>query len=42
MRMNVYLTTGKKNYKYAYVAIESLFEESKSSEIYLYIVSEDL
>lgn len=42
MRMNVYLTTGKKNYKYAYVAIESLFEENKSSEIYLYIVSEDL
>lgn len=42
MRMNVYLTTGKKNYKYAYVAIESLFEENKNSEIYLYIVSEDL
>lgn len=42
MRMNVYLTTGKKNYIYAYVAIESLFKENKNSEIYLYIVSEDL
>ena len=42
MRMNVYLTTGKKNYKYAYVAIESLFKENQDSEIYLYIVSEDL
>ncbi len=41
-RMNVYLTTGRKNYKYAYVAIKSLFEENQSSEIYLYIVSEDL
>ncbi|MDD6628137.1 MAG: glycosyltransferase [Lachnospiraceae bacterium] len=41
-RMNVYLTTGKKNYKYAYVAIRSLFENNQSSEIYLYIVSEDL
>lgn len=40
--MNVYLTTGKKNYKYAYVAVRSLFEENQSSEIYLYIVSEDL
>lgn len=42
MRMNVYLTTGKKNYKYAYVAIRSLFEQNAQSEIYLYIVSEDL
>ncbi|MBO5472320.1 MAG: hypothetical protein J6A08_00785 [Lachnospiraceae bacterium] len=42
MRMNVYLTTGKKNYKYAYVAIKSLFEHNIDSEIYLYIVSEDL
>lgn len=42
MRMNVYLTTGKKNYKYAYVAIRSLFERNRNSEIYLYIVSEDL
>ncbi len=41
-RMNVYLTTGKKNYKYAYVAIKSLFEKNQNSEIYLYIVSEDL
>lgn len=38
----MYLTTGKKNYKYAYVAIKSLFEHNKNSEIYLYIVSEDL
>lgn len=42
MRMNVYLTTGRKNYKYAYVAIQSLFEKNQNSEIYLYIVSEDL
>ena len=42
MRMNVYLTTGKRNYKYAYVAIKSLFEHNRDSEIYLYIVSEDL
>lgn len=42
MRMNVYLTTGRKNYKYAYVAIKSLFEKNPNSEIYLYIVSEDL
>lgn len=42
MRMNVYLTTGRKNYKYAYVAIRSLFEENRNAEIYLYIVSEDL
>lgn len=41
-RMNVYLTTGKKNYKYAYVTIKSLFENNPDSEIYLYIVSEDL
>ena len=41
-RMNVYLTTGKKNYKYAYVAIKSLFEKNQNSELYLYIVSEDL
>lgn len=42
MRMNVYLTTGRKNYKYAYVAIQSLFENNPDAEIYLYIVSEDL
>lgn len=41
-RMNVYLTTARKNYKYAYVAIRSLFEQNRNSEIYLYIVSEDL
>lgn len=41
-RMNVYLTTGRKNYKYAYVTIKSLFEHNQDSEIYLYIVSEDL
>lgn len=41
-RMNVYLTTGRKNYKYAYVAIKSLFEKNQNSEVYLYIVSEDL
>ena len=38
----MYLTTGRKNYKYAYVAIKSLFEKNRNSEIYLYIVSEDL
>lgn len=42
MRMNIYLTTGRKNYKYAYVAIRSLFENNPDAEIYLYIVSEDL
>lgn len=41
-RMNIYLTTGKKNYKYAYVTIKSLFKNNQDSEIYLYIVSEDL
>lgn len=41
-RMNVYLTTGRKNYKYAYVTIKSLFENNPGAEIYLYIVSEDL
>lgn len=41
-RMNVYLTTGRKNYKYAYVTIKSLFENNPNYEIYLYIVSEDL
>ena len=41
-RMNIYLTTGKKNYKYAYVTIKSLFQNNPDSEIYLYIVSEDL
>ena len=41
-RMNVYITTSKKNLKYAYVAIKSLFEKNTDSEVYLYIVSEDL
>lgn len=41
-RMNIYITTGKQNLKYAYVAIKSLFINNQSSEIYLYIVSEDL
>lgn len=40
--MNVYLTTDRINYEYAYVAIQSLFEHNTQSEIYLYIVSEDL
>lgn len=40
--MNIYITTGKKNLKYAYVAIKSLFINNQSSEIYLYVVSEDL
>lgn len=41
-RMNIYITTGKKNLKYAYVAIKSLFVNNQNSEIYLYVVSEDL
>ena len=41
-RMNIYLTTGKKNLKYAYVAIKSLFANNQVHEIYLYVVSEDL
>lgn len=41
-RMNIYITTGRKNLKYAYVAIKSLFINNKSHEIYLYVVSEDL
>lgn len=41
-RMNVYITTSKKNLKYAYVAIKSLLEKNMDSEVYLYIVSEDL
>ena len=42
MRMNVYLTTAKRVIKYAYPTILSLFENNKDSEIYLYLVSEDL
>lgn len=41
-RMNIYITTGRRNLKYAYVAIKSLFMNNKESEIYLYVVSEDL
>ena len=41
-RMNIYITTGKKNIGYAYVAIKSLFINNSNSEIHLYIVSEDL
>ncbi len=41
-RMNVYITTGRKNLKYAYVAIKSLFINNTMHEIYLYVVSEDL
>lgn len=41
-RMNIYITTGKKNLKYAYVAIKSLFVNNQAQEIYLYVVSEDL
>jgi len=41
-RINIYITTGKKNLKYAYVAIKSLFLNNKQHEIYLYVVSEDL
>lgn len=42
MRMNVYLTTAKKVLLYAYPTILSLFENNQDSEIYLYLVSEDL
>lgn len=41
-RMNVYITTSRKHLAYAYVAIYSLFEKNTDSEVYLYIVSEDL
>ena len=41
-RMNVYLTTAKRAYKYAYPVIQSLFENNKESEVYLYLVSENL
>lgn len=41
-RMNVYLTSGKRNFFYCYPAIKSLFIENQDSEIYLYLVSEDL
>lgn len=41
-RMNVYITTSKRHLAYAYVSIYSLFENNKDSEVYLYIVSEDI
>lgn len=40
--MNIYLTTAKKVLMYAYPVIESLFEQNQDSEVYLYLVSEDL
>ena len=41
-RMNVYLTTAKKVIMYSYPTIISLFVNNQDSEIYLYIVSENL
>lgn len=41
-RMNVYITTSKRHLAYAYVSIYSLFQNNCDSEIYLYIVSEDI
>lgn len=41
-RMNIYITTGRRNLKYAYVAIKSLFQNNRDREIHLYVVSEDL
>lgn len=40
--MNIYITTGRKNLKYAYVAVKSLFQNNREREIHLYVVSEDL
>lgn len=40
--MNIYITTGRRNLKYAYVAIKSLFQNNCDREIHLYVVSEDL
>ncbi len=40
--MNIYITTGRRNLKYAYVAIKSLFQNNQDREIHLYVVSEDL
>lgn len=40
--MNVYLTTAKSVFKYAYPVIRSLYEQNDDSEVYLYLVSEDL
>ena len=41
-RMNIYITTGRKNLRYAYVAMKSLFMNHENREIHLYVVSEDL
>lgn len=41
-RMNVYLTTAKRVFRYAYPVICSLFEQNADSEVYLYLVSENL
>ena len=41
-RMNIYLTTAKRVLLYAWPMIHSLFEQNQDSEIYLYLVSEDL
>ena len=41
-RMNIYLTTAKRVVKYAYPVIRSLFEQNADSEVYLYLVSENL
>lgn len=41
-RMNVFITTSKKNLYLAYPAIISLFEQNQDSEVFLYIASEDL
>lgn len=41
-RMNVYLTTGKRNLFYCYPAIHSFFKENQDSQVWLYLVSEDL
>lgn len=41
-RMNVYLTTAKRVFFYAYPVICSLFEKNQDSEVYLYLVSENL
>lgn len=40
--MNIYITTGRKNLKYAYVAIKSLFINNTNRPVHLYVVSEDL
>lgn len=40
--MNVYLTTAKRVFRYAYPVICSLFEQNADSEVYLYLVSENL